>query len=621
MKNLIAIVYFLSPFIGFAQATPFQMVERMGRGINLGNTLSAPYEGNWADPVEESYFENVAIAGFETVRIPIRFDTQTTPFDEVTYEDGGGNYIGSPDDYLVNESYLDRIEEVTDWALNHGLVAIIDVHGDHWFWESYDEESDYYRIGNDRLAAEDRFRAIWRDISERFQNKSEDLLFEIMNEAYFSMNADEVNFINQEILDIIRLTNPTRNVIVNGGGVNSWEAPLQLPTDFLASDDYLIPTFHYYKPFAFTSSSKENWNDFDWGTEADMANIDNHFDQVMNWAATNNVPVFLGEFGADNVEGYNYYNGTYSPYGGPDNASRVLYHEYVAEAAISRGFSFTAWDAGEKANKSIYLVSSQTWVEDVKEALLGENSEACETSGIITNADVECGYDTGWDLFVQGVSEATNENATSANSYYGLTMQVDVASASGAWNSVMLRNLEVDASTYGDTTLRFSCFAKGSVEDQAFRIRLKVVEGTGTSYLFGSINTLSSTFEYFESDFEIPSAVTALQLQVLCGRDQGTYYFDDFSMTDLSSLSVAELQMTDEYKIYPNPTSSNYVHISGKHLEHVENMDLVSVTGQVFPLSFNGNLVTLPNVNRGLYFIRMRTKQGDTQIKKLIINQ
>ena len=31
-----------------AQQTPQQIVERMGRGINLGNVLSAPVEGNWS---------------------------------------------------------------------------------------------------------------------------------------------------------------------------------------------------------------------------------------------------------------------------------------------------------------------------------------------------------------------------------------------------------------------------------------------------------------------------------------------------------------------------------------------------------------------------------------------
>lgn len=57
----------------FAQTTPQQMVSSMGRGINMGNVLSALVEGNWASAFTESYFEDVAKAGFKTVRIPIDF--------------------------------------------------------------------------------------------------------------------------------------------------------------------------------------------------------------------------------------------------------------------------------------------------------------------------------------------------------------------------------------------------------------------------------------------------------------------------------------------------------------------------------------------------------------------
>ena len=365
-----------------AQATPQQMVQRMGRGINLGNVLSAPIEGNWADPVEESYFINISQVGFESVRIPIRFDMHTTPLSEVSYTDVNGNYVGSMLDYQVSTAYLDRIEEVTDWALSRGLVAIIDVHGDKWFWESYDVNSPEYKIGNDRLAAEDRFRAIWRDISIRFQNKPEDLIFEIMNEAYFSMSASEVDIVNTDILSIIRQTNPTRNVIINGGGLNSWEAPLQISTSLLNSDNYLIATFHYYKPFNFTSSSNQQYTNFEWGSPSQKALVDSHFNSVMAWSQTHNIPILLGEFGADNEGGYDYYNQTYGAYGGPTNASRVEYHHYLAEAAINRGFAFTAWDAGEKANKTIYIASSQSWVMDVRDALLGNALDIDEVETI-----------------------------------------------------------------------------------------------------------------------------------------------------------------------------------------------------------------------------------------------
>ena len=75
------------------------------------------------------------------------------------------------------------------------------------------------------------------------------------------------------------------------------------------------------------------------------------------------IPVFVGEFGADNSGGYNYSTGDLNTIsanttgfadGGPDHASRVEYHRFVAEQAINRGFSFAAWDSGPKSNKTIH---------------------------------------------------------------------------------------------------------------------------------------------------------------------------------------------------------------------------------------------------------------------------
>ena len=42
------------------------------RGINLGNMLEAPNEGEWGLRVQEEYFDLVKEAGFDFVRLPIR---------------------------------------------------------------------------------------------------------------------------------------------------------------------------------------------------------------------------------------------------------------------------------------------------------------------------------------------------------------------------------------------------------------------------------------------------------------------------------------------------------------------------------------------------------------------
>jgi len=365
------------------------MVERMGRGINLGNTFSAPVEGNWAPVVYEQYFIDVKQAGFTNVRIPMDFYGNRTEGSTSNYSSEEGTssqYMGDTSDYVVNELYLNRIEEVVNWSLNQDLVTIIDFHGtqlkSEFIYTFSNSNSQTDPTSAKRAADLDKFKSIWTQISNRFKGYSENLLFEIINEPYFHMSKLEMDTLNTDILAIIRASggsNATRNVIITGGGQNSQNAPQQISDAVIESDNYLIASFHYYQPFSFTSSSTVNNNDFNWGTNADKNSVDAHFDAVKNWSNSKNIPVTLGEFGADNENGLNYKTGIYGLNGGPINTSRVEYHRYIAEQAINRGFSFSAWDAGNKSNKAIHLRTdnldttnsiSGIWVEDIKNALL-----------------------------------------------------------------------------------------------------------------------------------------------------------------------------------------------------------------------------------------------------------
>ncbi|QQY81693.1 cellulase family glycosylhydrolase [Tamlana sp. s12] len=379
------IIAFVIYGLGYAQITPHTMVGNMGRGINIGNVLSAPKEGNWALALTDTYLKDVASAGFTSVRIPIDFFGDRTSGNTSVYskaENTSASYTGTPSDYVVNPAYLDRIEEVITWALNENLIVVLDFHGNtlkdeflHTF-STKSKDAPYYThpTSAKRAADNEKFRTIWLAIATRFKEYSDQLVFEIVNEPYFSLSATEMDILNTDIINIIRSTggkNTYRNIIITGGGKNSFEAPLQISDQVLNMDNYLIATFHYYWPRDFTASASENHNDYDWGTPTDKTEIDKNFGAVQTWSADKNIPIYLGEFGADNEGGFNYNKNTYGAFGGPEEASRILYHEYLAEKAIDLGFSFSAWDAGHKSGKTIYIAPSRTWAKGIKEALLG----------------------------------------------------------------------------------------------------------------------------------------------------------------------------------------------------------------------------------------------------------
>ncbi len=406
----------------FAQITPDQMVEQMSRGINIGNVLSAPVEGNWAPAITQQYFLDVVSAGFTTVRIPMDFFGNRTSGDTSIYSKAAGtsgSYTGSIADYTVSANYLNRIEQIVDWALNAGLVTIIDIHGSTLkteFLYTFDRKNRHPSERTDptsakRLADLDKFTAIWTAIANRFNNRSEKLLFEVVNEPYFELTEADMNALNTSTINTIRnsgANNSTRIIIITGGDKNSYEAPTTIDPAIISSDEFLIATFHYYNPNDFTKSTRDDKNQNTFGSAIDKTTVGDHFESVLTWSNANDIPILLGEFGADNTLGYNYSGGDLNKIstnatgyanGGPVNNSRVEYYRYLAEQAINRGFAFTVWDAGSESNKTInkrtdspetknydinyFSVQSYSpknttkstvedtsiWVEDVKDAL------------------------------------------------------------------------------------------------------------------------------------------------------------------------------------------------------------------------------------------------------------
>src|SRR3954466_13212776 len=76
----------------------FEAVRRLGRGINFGNALDAPSEGAWGMELKAEYFAAVRKAGFDSVRIPIRWSA----------------HAGDAPPYTLDAAFADRV----DWAVS-----------------------------------------------------------------------------------------------------------------------------------------------------------------------------------------------------------------------------------------------------------------------------------------------------------------------------------------------------------------------------------------------------------------------------------------------------------------------------------------------------------------------
>ena len=664
---LILVAGFLS-----AQQTPQQLVDKMGRGINLGNVLSAPVEGNWSGAATEQYFIDVAQAGFKNVRIPIDFFGDRTSGNTSQYSiSANTSFTGTRADFTVSSTYLDRLEQVIGWGLNQNLVIILDFHGatlkSEFIYTFDSSKAEYTHPSSAKRAADlAKFYAIWEQIADRFKNYSDDLIFEIINEPYFHISQTEMNALNTEAISIIRNSggnNGTRKVIITGGTKTSYEAITTIDPQIINSDDYLIATFHYYRPFSFTKSSDYRYNVNSWGSNADKTAVDNEFDEVLNWANgfSPAAAVLLGEFGADNAYGYSYQtgdlhlvtannspNGTGYADGGPDPNSRADYHGYVANGVIDRGFAFSVWDAGGKSSKTIHLrkdsgltiydfdafniysfspkqttqstiIETDLWVENVKDALLNPfSARACNDTEILKNIDFECGYSTNWSFSEVGNNiQATFEDAGFATRTGSHGAKV-VVNQVGNLNSAILANQTIaNDGSLDNMQLKFGVHGKGSVSGLQFKLRIKYITNGANNFSASSLFTLGTNYSDnpYEFTFDVPPGTSSIQLQLICGAAVGTYYFDDFS-TSKQTLSLTK--QNQSFQVYPNPTN-DFILIDSSF--SIAKIKLVDIKGRIV-LFWNKEreAYDLSILENGIYFIKIFSENGVLYVRKIVKN-
>ncbi len=302
------------------------------RGINLGNMLEAPHEGDWGLTVHEEYFDLIRKAGFDFVRLPVRWFAHTTH----TGHDDGDVY------HEIDPAIFARVDEVVGWALERKLGILIDLH-------HYDELMSEPN--------EEQFLYLWQQIAGHYKDDPPQVMFELLNEPNGKIDAGLWNRYAGDALNVIRSSNPTRQVII---GPVQWNAFSQLDTLDVPDDPNVIVTFHYYEPFEFTHqgadwvAGSDAWLGTTWpGTDAQKARIAGDFDQVSDWAGRHHVRILLGEFGA---------------YSRADEASRARWTAEVARQAEYHGFAWAYWEFGSVFGA--YDPVKSQWREDLLKALI-----------------------------------------------------------------------------------------------------------------------------------------------------------------------------------------------------------------------------------------------------------
>lgn len=321
-------------------ADAFEVNKRLGRGMNLGNALEAPREGEWGVTLREADFDVIKAAGFDSVRIPIRWSTHTGP---------------GPD-FVVDAAFFERVDWAIDQALSRKMMAVVNVH--HF--------EEIYRDPDARLP---KLRAIWRQVAARYREKPDSLVFELLNEPNSALSPAKWNAMIPDLLVEIRKTNTDRVVVVGPGEWNNLRGldRLQLPE----SDRALIVTFHYYEPFKFTHQGASwvrdsaPWVGTRWsGTKREKDSLARDFEQAAKWGREHTRPIYLGEFGS---------------FSRADMDSRSRWTAAIVGEAKKHGFSWSYWEF--RSGFGAFDFQSNSWRAPLHDALLADTRANLQPPG------------------------------------------------------------------------------------------------------------------------------------------------------------------------------------------------------------------------------------------------
>ncbi len=328
-------------------------LSKLGVGWNLGNTFDA-HGVNWLPSEMDSergwtgYFatreliQAVADAGYGFIRIPVSWHDHVDK------------------DFNISERWLDRVQEVTDWAIDAGLYVILNTH--------HDEGYDYFYPDSEHYESSAKFlTAIWSQLAERFADYDEHLILESLNEPRqvgkahewnLNMNnaecvdaVDCINRLNQLFVDTVRAAgghNADRYLLVPGYAAAPGSTDPSffiLPED--TADNKIIVAVHAYTPYNFALNlngtadfTPRDRNDIAWVIKVIYENY-----------ISKGIPAIISEMGAvdkDNLQ------------------TRVDWLAYYVALASSRGIPVCWWDNGgfSGSGEKLGIISRKTaeWV-------------------------------------------------------------------------------------------------------------------------------------------------------------------------------------------------------------------------------------------------------------------
>jgi endoglucanase len=364
-----------------SQLTSKEITHLMTAGWNLGNTMDAHMDGRaykvitapkdqetlWGNPVTtKAMIDKVKATGFNTVRIPVTW------------------YMFTGSDYTINDTWMNRVQEVVDYVINNGMFCILNTHHDDYKYAKFDDadqgECGWLRLyyidksgirrpltTSEKTEINERMKRIWEQIAGRFKNYSEYLIFEGVNEPRtiglenitrpeWDEQAGFLNVLLQTFVDTVRAAggkNSVRHLMVSpyfasvGMDPNDGEGRITAFVNRTSRklrindpQNRLIVSLHYYEPWGFAvAPSDSQWFSavYDLSVPSVSSNVDNTIKVIDDNFIKLGIPVIMGEAGAIH---------RMMPDGSTNEAERVKWANHYAAKLKELGVPVVIWDDG-----------------------------------------------------------------------------------------------------------------------------------------------------------------------------------------------------------------------------------------------------------------------------------
>ena len=316
--------------------TTAEVVQEMGLGINLGNTMEVSgmylgsvqaYETGWGSPVvTQPMIQGYADSGFGVLRVPVAWSN-----------------LMEARTYKINPDYIARVKEIIGWAIDADMYVIMNIHWDGGWFEGFGKDDK-------RDGCFEKYESIWTQLSGEFKDDGDKLMFESLNEEggwdeiwnRYSNQGDKeksygvLNDMNQRFVNIVRGSggnNEKRHLLIAGYGTDidlTCDAAFKMPDDPAGR---CAVSVHYYTPSTFAILERDaSWGKArtEWGTDEDFAELNKYMDMMKTTFADKGIPVIIGEYGTST-----------------SNKTPEMIRKYltsVCSAAYERGLCPVLWD-------------------------------------------------------------------------------------------------------------------------------------------------------------------------------------------------------------------------------------------------------------------------------------